>query len=429
MKLVLFIGLVIFLSWNQPISANGPFKNCAFVTLIYPSEHYISSAAVLGYSIQYYQNKHPFIALIPPDLSNNDRTKLNEAGWIIQETNLIDNPNLNFNPRFHYVYTKLKVFEMVQFDRIVYLDADTLLQANIDELCSCDTTFGAVLRGDFFNTGVFVATPSLKTYNAFYEKYKIVNSYTTGDQGFFNSFFWDVHYCPYHDPWIDAENAEKNHSLCMRIPSRYNGDVAFTVFRDNWIMDPYHAVRSPSILHFSLGPVKPWHWWSYPLVREHWKWWDIYRKYIYDPWIGHMIIFNCLLASIGVIYYTHTRFINQPKQNKIPWYFGVFYLCSSFLVFLLSMFLPNIILIDPFTNAIVTVLQYEAIIELIRYALLSRFSDTHSPYRFISLPILWITFILAFWIPLNFMWTAILLVTGIFTSFIAQIVFVVKRIQ
>lgn len=426
MKWILFIGLVIFLSWSHPIKANNPFKNCAFVTLIHPSEHYVSSAAVLGYSIQYFQSKHPFIALIPPDLSSNDRTTINEAGWIIQETNLIDNPNLIFNSRFQYVYTKLKVFEMVQFDRVIYLDADTLLQANIDELCSCDTTFGAVQRGDFLNTGVFVATPSIKTYNALYDKYKIINSYTTGDQGFFNSFFWDIHYCPYHDPWIDSE---KNHTLCMRIPSRYNGDVAIPILRDGWIMDPYYAVRAPSILHFSLGPIKPWHWWSYPLVKEHWKWWDIYRKYIYDPWIGHVIIFNCLLISAGVIYYMHTRFVNQPKQHKIPWYFAAFYLCSSLFVFLLCVFLPNIVIINPFANAIVVALQYEAIMETVRYALFSRFSETQSLYRFISLPILWATFILVFWLPLNFMWSVILFGTGICTSFIAQIVFVVKRVE
>lgn len=58
------------------------------------------------------------------------------------------------------MYTKLYVFGLEAFSRVIYLDADTVVARNIDHLFACGD-FCAVLRhSERFNSGVMVITPS-----------------------------------------------------------------------------------------------------------------------------------------------------------------------------------------------------------------------------------------------------------------------------
>jgi alpha-N-acetylglucosamine transferase len=47
------------------------------------------------------------------------------------------NPHVT-QKRLQNVFTKLSVWKLVQFKRIVLLDADITVLDNIDELCRCD---------------------------------------------------------------------------------------------------------------------------------------------------------------------------------------------------------------------------------------------------------------------------------------------------
>ena len=60
--------------------------------------------------------------------------------------------------------TKLEIWRLTEYRRVVYLDADTIVTQNIDELFRCGA-FCAVFRAfDLFNAGVLVLKPSLETY-------------------------------------------------------------------------------------------------------------------------------------------------------------------------------------------------------------------------------------------------------------------------
>jgi len=71
----------------------------------------------------------------------------------------------------------------------LYLDADTLVRADIGSAFGCPAEFCAVMRhSELVNTGVFVAAPSASRHAAMAAAAVDTPSYTGGDQGFLNSW-------------------------------------------------------------------------------------------------------------------------------------------------------------------------------------------------------------------------------------------------
>jgi alpha-N-acetylglucosamine transferase len=49
----------------------------------------------------------------------------------IQPVAVTANPNAGFQSRLVFVYTKLLIFNMVEYDRVVFLDSDTLVRHHV----------------------------------------------------------------------------------------------------------------------------------------------------------------------------------------------------------------------------------------------------------------------------------------------------------
>ncbi len=82
------------------------------------------------------------------------------------------------------------------FDKVVYLDSDTLVLQNIDDLFSRDLSKGYpfaaasdVMPPDEFNTGVMVVRPSAEIHKALLEAAPFMDSSDGSDMGFLNEFF------------------------------------------------------------------------------------------------------------------------------------------------------------------------------------------------------------------------------------------------
>lgn len=76
-----------------------------------------------------------------------------------------------YNPRFGDVMSKLNIWNLTQYDRLglqisssanftVFLDADTLVYHNVDELFQCGDFCVAFINPTTFNSGVMVLRPS-----------------------------------------------------------------------------------------------------------------------------------------------------------------------------------------------------------------------------------------------------------------------------
>lgn len=109
-------------------------------------------------------------------------------------------------PAFHTPldnFAKLRLWQMAEYDKVVFIDADALVLKNIDRLFDYPEFSAAPnvyeTLGDFhrLNSGVFVATPSEATFAAMLERLDAPDAYwKRTDQTFLQDFFPDWHGLP-----------------------------------------------------------------------------------------------------------------------------------------------------------------------------------------------------------------------------------------
>ncbi len=174
-------------------------------------------------------------------------------------------------PELAPTFTKINVWNQTQYEKIVFLDSDTLPIKNIDELFELSDEFSAapdIGWPDIFNSGVFVTKPNVKTFadlkKLAVENEKGLNSFDGGDQGLLNQYF------------------ENNWN---RISFTYNVTPS-----TSYQYEPAYRRYSNDIrvLHF-IGTLKPWQTTSeitsayseaYKDLLS--KWWGIFNKH-YTP--------------------------------------------------------------------------------------------------------------------------------------------------
>jgi len=115
------------------------------VTAVY-NDLYTIPAATLGHSIQKAgTSARRILTYIPGRLSARALCILRAAGWELQEVKLIQPPHEGAGIGYRFVdqYTKLRLWSL-DFQRVVYLDADMLVRRNFDELFELPFPFAAV---------------------------------------------------------------------------------------------------------------------------------------------------------------------------------------------------------------------------------------------------------------------------------------------
>ena len=97
-------------------------------------------------------------------------------------------PNKTMN-----VLLQFNCWTLTDYSKCVFLDADTLVIQNSDELFDREEFSAAPDAGwpDCFNSGVFVFTPSLETFKKLIQHAITQGSFDGGDQGLLNTFFSD----------------------------------------------------------------------------------------------------------------------------------------------------------------------------------------------------------------------------------------------
>ncbi|EMP32592.1 Glycogenin-1, partial [Chelonia mydas] len=217
----------------------------AFVTLG-TDDDYCQGALVLGQSLRNHKTSRKLAVLITPQVSSAMRAVLCSVFDEVIEVDAIDSADsmhlaLLERPELGVTFTKLHCWTLTQYSKCVFMDADTLVLCNVDELFDREELSAAPDSGwpDCFNSGVFVFRPSVETYNHLLQFATEHGSFDGGDQGLLNSFFSN---------WATTD-------IGKHLPFIYNlsSSVIYT-----YVPAFKHFGRDAKVVHF-LGPAKPWH--------------------------------------------------------------------------------------------------------------------------------------------------------------------------
>ena len=215
----------------------------AYVTLI-TNESYYHGAITLGISLSKTRTKRLKVVLVSPNVPNHLRSKLSCIWDQVIQVEVLDSHDLNNlsligRPELGVTFSKLHIWELVQFKKCVFLDADTLVLQNIDELFQRSELSAAPDTGwpDCFNSGVFVFTPSLETYDGLIELAKQVGSFDGADQGLLNTYWGN---------WANEHEKRLSFTFNVGINTSYFYNAAILKFK--------HSIK---VLHY-LGTSKPW---------------------------------------------------------------------------------------------------------------------------------------------------------------------------
>ncbi|KAF5345354.1 hypothetical protein D9758_008444 [Tetrapyrgos nigripes] len=246
--LTILLILGIFVSYKRPdnlfSSSSSPGRSAVFTTLY--TNAYALGAATLGHSILRANVNASLVLLYLDDRVSSQALCITEAaGWENHAVSLISPPHGGEGIFYRFVdqYTKLRVWsvgEVLGFDSAVYLDADTLVRRNFDELFGMPWEFGAttdVYLDDrkfaiTFNAGVLAFRPSMRTFDDMVGKLEKTD-YPLGEaeQGFLNVYY---------------------RKDMVRLPYTYNANLA-TKYADEGMWN--ELKETMKVVHYTL--VKP----------------------------------------------------------------------------------------------------------------------------------------------------------------------------
>lgn len=233
------------------------------MTLLYGDE-FVLGVRVLGKSIRDTGSSKDMVVLVSDGVSNYAKKLLQADGWKVELISLLTNPNQIRPKRFWGVYTKLKIFNMTMYKKVVYLDADTIVVKNIEDLFQCSRFCANLKHSERLNSGVMVVEPSNSLFKDMMSKVNSLPSYTGGDQGFLNSYYGDFVNARLFEPNL-ATDVRKSRPVpeMERLSTLYNADVGLYMLANKWMVDE----RELKVIHYTLGPIKPWDWWAAWLVK------------------------------------------------------------------------------------------------------------------------------------------------------------------
>ncbi|XP_016041488.1 glycogenin-1 isoform X1 [Erinaceus europaeus] len=238
----------------------------AFVTLT-TNDAYAKGALVLGSSLKQHRTTRRLVVLTTPQVSEPMRKALEMVFDEVITVDVLDSGDsahltLMKRPELGVTLTKLHCWSLTQYTKCVFMDADTLVLENIDDLFEREELSAAPDPGwpDCFNSGVFVYQPSVDTYTQLLHHASEQGSFDGGDQGLLNTFFssWATTDIRKHLPFIYNLS-----SICI-----YSYLPAFKAFGAN-----------AKVVHF-LGRIKPWNYTYDPKTKN-------VRSESHDPTTTH----------------------------------------------------------------------------------------------------------------------------------------------
>lgn len=113
----------------------------AWVTLLTQPD-YLPGVKALHHSLQQSKTRWPLVVMVTDAIAIRDREALQAEGCVIHPVEPLappaDLPHHYASAQFAEVWTKLRVWQLTEYERVVFLDADMLVLQNMDELFTQD---------------------------------------------------------------------------------------------------------------------------------------------------------------------------------------------------------------------------------------------------------------------------------------------------
>ncbi|CAN7096832.1 unnamed protein product [Brassica rapa subsp. narinosa] len=253
------------LTSRTTLSSSSGAQRVGYVTLLHSSEVYVCGAIALAQSIRQSGSTHDMILLHDKSITNTSRVGLSRAGWKLRQVERIRSPFSKKDSYNEWNYSKLRVWQVTDYDKLVFIDADFIIAKNVDYLFSFPQLSAAGNDKFLFNSGVMVLEPSACLFKELMLNSFKIKSYNGGDQGFLNEYFVWWHRLSKHVNTMKYFGAESKNSQKRHLPDNlegihYLGLKPWLCYRDydcNWDLKSRRVYASESV---------------------HEKWWKVYDK-------------------------------------------------------------------------------------------------------------------------------------------------------
>ncbi|XP_076683012.1 glycogenin 1 isoform X2 [Andrena cerasifolii] len=238
------------------------------------------------------------------------REKLSAVFSVVMEVNVLDSKDeanlaLLARPELGITFTKLHCWRLTQYEKCVFLDADTLVVRNCDELFEREELSAAPDVGwpDCFNSGVFVYKPCQQTFASITSFAAAKGSFDGGDQGLLNMYFsdWARKDISKHLPFI--------YNMCST--ATYSYLPAFKQFGEDVRIIHFIGITKPWLQYFDTltGIVQP------PMGSAHLQpllqlWWNIFCEKVH-PHLSPVMA----TSTLAPIWH---EFSPMPYQSPAP---------------------------------------------------------------------------------------------------------------
>ncbi|XP_061348414.1 putative UDP-glucuronate:xylan alpha-glucuronosyltransferase 4 [Gastrolobium bilobum] len=230
----------------------------AYVTILHSSEAYVCGAIALAQSILQTKNKiyhtRDLILLVDKSIGPESIKGLKAAGWKIKRIQRILNPFAKSGAYNQWNYSKLRIWQLTMYDRIIFIDSDLLVLKNIDYFFFYPQLSAAPNEKTLFNSGLMIVEPSQCMFENMMQKTSEVKPYNGGDQGFLNQIFTWWHRLPSKLNYLKSFDTQGGNNEKHEVPEdvytiHYLGLKPWMCYRDydcNWDMKDHHVFASDS---------------------------------------------------------------------------------------------------------------------------------------------------------------------------------------
>ncbi|KAM7470088.1 hypothetical protein LguiA_008271 [Lonicera macranthoides] len=248
----------------------------AYVTFLAGTGDYVKGVVGLAKGLRKAKSAYPLVVAVLPDVPAEHRCILVSQGCIVREIEPVYPPanQTDFAMAYYVInYSKLRIWEFVEYSKMIYLDGDIQVFENIDHLfdlpggyfyavmdCFCEKTWSHSpqykigycqqcpnkVQWDpelgpepplYFNAGMFLYEPNLSTYHDLLTTLQVTPPTSFAEQDFLNMYFRDI-YRPISSSynlvlamlWRHPENVDLNKVKVVHYcaagskPWRYTGE-------------------------------------------------------------------------------------------------------------------------------------------------------------------------------------------------------------